>query len=122
MSQQDLANSLGYSSKSTIAKIESLAKEVLKDTDKETIDTSFLDERINSILSYYINTNESLRNDTVFGLTQSELELLPKEFAKLLQNFNENSYKLFVKIDYYNTYIDEESKVQSGVNYIQTLL
>lgn len=33
-----------------------------------------------------------------------------------------SSYKLFVKIDYYNTYIDEESKVQSGINYVQTLL
>ena len=32
------------------------------------------------------------------------------------------SYKLYVQIDYYSTYIDEESKVQSGINYIQTLL
>lgn len=31
-------------------------------------------------------------------------------------------YKLYVKIDYYSTYFDEESKVQSGVNYVQTLL
>ena len=32
------------------------------------------------------------------------------------------SYKLYVQIDYYSTYIDEDSKVQSGINYIQTLL
>ena len=32
------------------------------------------------------------------------------------------SYLLYVKIDYYSTYIDEESKVQSGINYLQTLL
>ena len=32
------------------------------------------------------------------------------------------TYKLYVQIDYYSTYIDEESKVQSGINYIQTLL
>lgn len=33
-----------------------------------------------------------------------------------------SAYKLYVKIDYYSTYFDEESKVQSGVNYVQTLL
>jgi len=33
-----------------------------------------------------------------------------------------NAYKLYVKVDYYSTYIDEESKVQSGVNYVQTIL
>lgn len=33
-----------------------------------------------------------------------------------------SSLRLYVKIDYYSTYFDEESKVQSGVNYIQTLL
>ena len=32
------------------------------------------------------------------------------------------SYKLYVQIDYYTTYIDEDSKVQSGINYIQSLL
>ncbi len=32
------------------------------------------------------------------------------------------SYKLYVQIDYYSTYVDEDSKVQSGINYIQTLL
>ena len=32
------------------------------------------------------------------------------------------AYKLYVKIDYYSSYVDEESKVQSGVNYIQTML
>ena len=32
------------------------------------------------------------------------------------------TYKLYVQIDYYSTYIDEDSKVQSGINYIQTLL
>ena len=32
------------------------------------------------------------------------------------------SYTLYVQIDYYTTYIDEESKVQSGINYVQTLL
>ena len=32
------------------------------------------------------------------------------------------SYKLYVQIDYYSTYVDEESKVQSGINYVQTLL
>ncbi len=32
------------------------------------------------------------------------------------------SYKLYVQIDYYTTYVDEDSKVQSGINYLQTLL
>ena len=32
------------------------------------------------------------------------------------------SYKLYVQIDYYSTYIDEDSKVQSGINYLQTML
>lgn len=31
-------------------------------------------------------------------------------------------YKLYVKIDYYTSYYDEELKVQSGINYVQTLL
>ena len=29
---------------------------------------------------------------------------------------------LYAKVDYYSNYIDEESKVQSGINYVQTLL
>ena len=29
---------------------------------------------------------------------------------------------LYVKIDYYSSYLDEESRVQSGINYLQTLL
>ena len=33
-----------------------------------------------------------------------------------------SSYKLFVQIDYYSTYIDEDSRVQSGIDYIETLL
>lgn len=33
-----------------------------------------------------------------------------------------SSYKLYVKIDYYSSYVDEESKVQSGISYLQTLL
>ncbi|MCQ2576075.1 MAG: hypothetical protein MJ162_04955 [Treponema sp.] len=33
-----------------------------------------------------------------------------------------NSYKLFVKLDYYSSYVDEESKVQSGVTYLQSML
>ena len=32
------------------------------------------------------------------------------------------NYKLYVQVDYYSTYFDEDSKVQSGINYIQTLL
>ena len=32
------------------------------------------------------------------------------------------SYTLYVQVDYYSTYLDEDSKVQSGVNFIQTLL
>lgn len=31
-------------------------------------------------------------------------------------------YKLFVNIDYYANYLDEDSMIQSGVNYVQTLL
>lgn len=31
-------------------------------------------------------------------------------------------YKLFVNIDYYENYLDEDSMIQSGVNYVQTLL
>ena len=33
-----------------------------------------------------------------------------------------SSYRLFVQVDYFSSYVDEDSKVQSGVNYIQTLL
>ncbi len=33
-----------------------------------------------------------------------------------------NDYKLYVNVDYFSTYIDEESKVQSGINYVQTML
>lgn len=33
-----------------------------------------------------------------------------------------STYKLYVKIDYYTSFVDEESKVQSGINYLQTLL
>lgn len=32
------------------------------------------------------------------------------------------SYKLYVKVDYYKTYIDEASHVQSGIDFMQTLL
>lgn len=31
-------------------------------------------------------------------------------------------YKLYVQADYYSTYFDEDSKVQSGINYVQTFL
>ena len=31
-------------------------------------------------------------------------------------------YKLHVKVDYYSSYVDEDSKIQAGVNYVQTLL
>ncbi len=33
-----------------------------------------------------------------------------------------SSYTVYVKADYYSSYIDEESRVQSGINYIQTML
>jgi len=33
-----------------------------------------------------------------------------------------NDYKLYVKVDYYQTYIDEDSHVQSGIDYLQTML
>ncbi len=33
-----------------------------------------------------------------------------------------NEYKLYLKIDYYTSFLDEESKVQSGINFTQTLL
>lgn len=33
-----------------------------------------------------------------------------------------NEYKLYVKVDYYTSFVDEDSKVQSGINYTQTLL
>lgn len=32
------------------------------------------------------------------------------------------SYKLYVKVDYYKTFIDEASHVQSGIDFMQTLL
>lgn len=31
-------------------------------------------------------------------------------------------YKLYVKVDYYSSFVDEDSKIQSGINYNQTLL
>lgn len=31
-------------------------------------------------------------------------------------------YKLFAKVDYYSSFVDEDSKVQSGVSYMQSLL
>lgn len=33
-----------------------------------------------------------------------------------------NEYKLYVKVDYYSSFVDEESKVQSGISYMQTIL
>ena len=33
-----------------------------------------------------------------------------------------SSYRLFIQVDYFSSYVDEDSKVHSGVNYIQTLL
>ncbi|MCR4901144.1 MAG: hypothetical protein K5907_10060 [Treponema sp.] len=33
-----------------------------------------------------------------------------------------NEYKLYLKVDYYTSFVDEESKVQSGINFTQTLL
>ena len=33
-----------------------------------------------------------------------------------------SSYRLFIQVDYFSSYVDEDSKVQSGVNYLQTLL
>lgn len=32
------------------------------------------------------------------------------------------NYSLYLKVDYYTTFLDEESKVQSGINYVQTVL
>jgi len=32
------------------------------------------------------------------------------------------SYKLFVDVDYYTTYVDEGSKVQSGINFVASML
>ncbi|MBO4532480.1 MAG: hypothetical protein J5726_02150 [Treponema sp.] len=31
-------------------------------------------------------------------------------------------YRLYLKVDYYTSFVDEESKVQSGINFTQTLL
>ena len=33
-----------------------------------------------------------------------------------------NEYKLYVKVDYYSSFVDEDSKVQSGINYTSTML
>ena len=33
-----------------------------------------------------------------------------------------NDYVLYVKVDYYSSFVDADSKVQSGINYTQTLL
>lgn len=33
-----------------------------------------------------------------------------------------SSYRLYVQADYFSSYVDEDSKIQSGVNYIQTML
>ena len=33
-----------------------------------------------------------------------------------------NEYLLYVKVDYYSSFVDADSKVQSGINYTQTLL
>ncbi|MCR4580193.1 MAG: hypothetical protein K5681_07600 [Treponema sp.] len=33
-----------------------------------------------------------------------------------------SSYKIYVQVNYFSSYVDEDSKVQSGINYIQTLL
>ena len=60
-----------------------------------------------------------------------------KKYIPLVKGINENSdvylsiegvipdpasYHLYVQVDYFSSYVDEDSKVQSGVNYIQTLL
>lgn len=54
------------------------------------------------------NKNENSQTETYWNVEQ------------IIPDYNE--YKLFVKIDYYSSFVDEESKVHSGVNYIETLL
>ena len=70
----------------TLAKIGSLANEMLKMEDFETLDTSYLDQRLNKIVSYYSDIYNSLRDDTILGFTQEELALMPRELLQLLQN------------------------------------
>ncbi len=53
---------------------------------------------------------ESKSSDTEVYLT----------LENVIPDFNE--YKLYVKVDYYSSFVDEDSKVQSGINYTSTLL
>ncbi|MDO4218891.1 MAG: mechanosensitive ion channel family protein [Synergistaceae bacterium] len=82
----------------TLAKIKSLAKGILKEINIETLDTSILDQRINNIVSYYIDVYDSLRDDTFLGITKEELALLPKEFSQLLQNTAQTEQKYVLSI------------------------
>lgn len=47
----------------------------------------------------------------------SEIYLTIENVVPDLEN-----YRLYVKVDYYSSYVDEASRLQSGVNYVQTLL
>lgn len=40
--------------------------------------------------------------------------------CNIIPDLNED--KLYINVDYYQTYVDDDSKIASGVNYVQTLL
>ena len=60
-----------------------------------------------------VNNTPKIENTNTDGETFITLE-------NVIPDLNE--YKLYVKVDYYNSFVDEDSKVQSGINYTQTLL
>lgn len=68
------------------------------------------------------------------GYLKYEIPVLTKDAPKLKGNEDNcfysikkvipdlDSYKLYVNVDYYTPYVDEGSKVQSGINYVSTQL
>ena len=72
---------------------------------------------IDGFLKYMIPIDDK-KVPTIKGIDENS------EVFQTVENVipNVSEYKLYVKVDYYSTYFDEESKVQSGVNYVQTNL
>ncbi len=71
----------------------------------------------NGFLKYMVPINT--KNAPLINGTDSESEVF-----LTIENVIPDlvSYKLYVKIDYYSSFVDEDSKVQSGINYLQTIL
>ena len=77
---------------------------------------------------FWFNTNGFLRYE--IPILTGKVPMIPGDFVNrtdmsvTVENVVPDSYseRLYVKIDYYLPYIDEESKVQSGFDYVQSVI